>query len=329
MNITDIKIDSDTVLFMNDESKTWEEMPTSFIDDLERLVREIEHFDFPKTTQRVPVYFETKYDLGTSSVSSVKDGDGDITYTFYNSAKNTVQIDEDAAFEDNSYISTANSRNSGSREVNLWATEKKSKDNISSSKNRIEKESREKNTHHSKTKESHNISEKVERLSIQDIEPSKKKSKRLVENIASTRPSEIEASSTKKMLVCVKLGKIPKAVPREEIKSIPKRNTRKNEANNKINDLRQKMKIAFLELALEDSGSKKTKKTSSGEVKYMKAGKEFNRTKDDCLMYINYCKYVSKYSITGLFESNFFILPNRKVDKDEDSFDVLLDKIVK
>lgn len=96
--IAGLKIEGNTVLSLNQQTQDWECAPTALIPQLEELFRRLESFDYPETTVRENIIFEKEHDIGTASVKSFKDEDGDLTVTYQCLSKPDIEINEDAAF---------------------------------------------------------------------------------------------------------------------------------------------------------------------------------------------------------------------------------------
>lgn len=98
MGLSGLKMEDGTLYYLDDTTQDWSEAPTSIVPEIENLFRKLLAFPYPNATTRENVQFEFNRDMGTVSVRTYNDEDGDFTVACEIKAKPAAVIDEDAAF---------------------------------------------------------------------------------------------------------------------------------------------------------------------------------------------------------------------------------------
>lgn len=283
MGIVELKLEGDLVMYIDSEIQKWNEFPTSKIDELIRLSRKFENIEYSQHNVKKPVHFETNYNLGKTSVKSIQDDDGDITYTFYTPKEQQAQIDEDLAFDTDS----KDKKFLNETEINHWNISNKIKKNVSKN-NDI------------KRKVSSNISEDLNALKIngdsqvskkikvnQDIKQIEENNQNFHKNIKIIVQKRILGDS--KMILCKRL--------------------RKNSVNihGKVDLLRKKLKSVFLMNISDNKKVSGISRENQEPISFISKSKEFEKTKNWAVILKNIKKFERIDNKYSKFDSNFYL----------------------
>lgn len=119
MEVKRLKVENDTVLVSASHNGKWAVADKTHISSLQTVLRRLESRSFVDRSIREDVEFKREFSVGTGSVKSFKDEDGDFICTYETKAKETPgHIDEDLEFEQVDSTRTV-------EPVNLWEAREK------------------------------------------------------------------------------------------------------------------------------------------------------------------------------------------------------------
>jgi len=117
MEVKRLKMENNTVLVSDCHDGKWTTADKTHISSLQRVLGRLESHSFASRSIKEDMVFNKEFKVGTGSVKSFKDEDGDFICTYEDKAGETaVQIDEDLEFEKPEHVPKPRAV----EPVNLW-----------------------------------------------------------------------------------------------------------------------------------------------------------------------------------------------------------------
>ncbi|KAI5148632.1 hypothetical protein ENBRE01_0447 [Enteropsectra breve] len=292
-SITGLKIDNGRVYITEKDDAKWMQASVAKIEALEALQRMLEDFKYPTKIKKKSDKLQEEQDIGSGTMKSVLDEDGDISYIYKKAAKKIIHLDEDAEFGHSAH---------GSTSINHWAMNKSAENEQKSSKRTLEKsEQSGMNKRRRSEADSGSLSGMIKGMNIKIVSTTAKKN-RTVADISDMKPNDIMDSDG------ARAGQRPNTNRKHD--KIGKFTKRPSSARiSQTNELRKKITHIFLDESVDTATLDRNIVNSQNlkNVSFKSKRGQFIKGVSSTGILLGQFRYNIKNDVQGVLECSFYL----------------------